>query len=182
MQTFLRLVKSRRSIRHFKNISIPRHDLTLCAESARYAPSACNSQPWKFIIIDAPLQKEKIAKTVLSGPYKMNSFAENAGAFIAIVSEKVKLSAWLGGKLRKTNFSEIDIGIACSHLVLEAETLGIGTCILGWFNEKKLKRLLNVSRSKRIEILIALGYPSGKDLPKKYMKRAKETIFRNRYE
>ncbi len=112
----------------------------------------------------------------------MNSFAENAGAFIAIVSEKVKLSAWLGGKLRKTNFSEIDIGIACSHLVLEAETLGIGTCILGWFNEKKLKRLLNVPRSKRIEILIALGYPSGKDLPKKYMKRAKETIFRNRYE
>jgi len=134
------------------------------------------------IIIDAPLKKEKIVKTVLSGPYKMNSFAENAGALIAIVSEKVKLSTWLGGKLRKTNFARIDIGIACSHLVLEAEALGIGTCILGWFNEKKLKRLLNVPRSRRIEILIALGYPAGKDLPKKNMKHAKETIFRNGYE
>jgi len=124
---------------------------------------------------------EKIAETVLSGQYKMNSFAQNAGAFIAIISEKVKLPAFVGGILRRTNFAKIDIGIACSHMVLSAQDLGIGSCILGWFNEKKLKHVLKVPRSKRIELLIAFGYPREKELPKRNLKHRDETISFNEY-
>ena len=181
MQTFISLAKSRRSIRNYSTAAIPKRDIARCAESARYAPSACNSEPWKFVIVDDSAQIKKIAKTVLSGPYKMNSFAHNAGAFIAIISEKVKLPAFLGGILRKTNFAKIDIGIACAHLVLEAQDLGIGSCILGWFNEKKLKRVLKIPRSKKIELLIAFGYPKDKKLPKRNLKHRDEVISFNKY-
>jgi len=181
MQTFIDLAKSRRSIRAYKDQEIPQKDLLLIAENARYAPSACNSQPWKFIIVDSMDKKEKIANEVLSGIYKMNSFAKNAPAFIAIVSEKVKLPAWLGSKLRRTNFARIDLGIASSHIALQAQELGIGTCLLGWFNERKLKRILNVPRSKRIELLIALGYPKENELPKRNLKNTDEVISCNNY-
>ena len=179
--TFIDLAKSRRSIRAYDKRIIKREDLESCVEAARYAPSACHSQPWKFIIIDDPAKREVISKTVFSGHYDMNAFARDASAFIAIVSENVKLPAWLGGKLRKTDFRRIDVGIACAHLVLQAQELGIGTCILGWFNEQKLKRVLSVPFYKRIELLIAMGYPFQDELPEKELKSRDSAISFNIY-
>ncbi|MFH1395163.1 MAG: nitroreductase family protein [Candidatus Omnitrophota bacterium] len=181
MDTFHELAKTRRSIRAFTKQDIKNEDLRLCAETARYAPSACNSQPWKFTIINDPLLKEQIAKKVISGIYKMNSFAADASAYIAIIKEPIKMPAWLGGKIRNTNFQQIDIGIACSHLILQAQELGIGSCILGWFNERKLKRILKVPFSKKIELLIALGYTSGKTLSEKVLKDKSKTVSFNQY-
>ncbi|MFC1479856.1 nitroreductase family protein [Candidatus Omnitrophota bacterium] len=181
MQTFLQLVKSRRSIRKYDKRLINREDLESCVEAARYAPSACNSQPWKFIIIDDPLKKKLVTQNVFSGSYKMNTFARTASAFIAIISEKTKLPAWIGGKLRNTDFKRIDIGIASEHIVLQAEDLGIGTCILGWFNERKLKKILSVPRAKKIDLIIALGYPTQQELPKKALKDKSGTVSFNKY-
>ncbi|MEA3489833.1 MAG: nitroreductase family protein [Candidatus Omnitrophota bacterium] len=181
MRTFLELVRSRRSVRAFDKSAINRKDLELCVEAARLAPSACNSQPWKFIIIDDAITKKEIAEKVLSGPYKMNEFARESGAFAAIVSEKVKFPAWAGGKIRKTDFRRIDTGIASEHLVLQAQELGIGSCILGWFDEPKLKKILSVPRSKKIDILIALGYPARTEFSVKKLKDRDEIVSFNRY-
>ena len=180
-RSFLDLVRSRRSIRAYDKRAIDKKDLELCVEAGRYAPSACDSQPWKFIVIDDAAKKEMIAQNVFSGIYGMNSFANNAAAFIVLVSKEIKFPSWAGGVLRNTDFRRIDIGIACDHLVLQARELGIGTCILGWFNEKRLKKILSVPRSKKIELVISLGYPLSAKIPKKHLKDKNEVISFNRY-
>ncbi|MGB2631093.1 MAG: nitroreductase family protein [Candidatus Omnitrophota bacterium] len=181
MNSFLELAKNRRSVRSYSAADISRKDLEICIEAARYSPSACHSQPWSFIIIDDPEKRKFTAEAVAYGPGGMNSFAREARAFIAIVAEKQVLPAWLGGKARNVNFRHIDIGIACAHLVLQAQDLGIGTCILGWFNERRLKRILSVPFRKKIELVIALGYPSEQDLPEKHLKDRKELLSFNSY-
>lgn len=178
---FTDLVKSRRSVRVYDKRNIKREDLELCIEAARHAPSACNSQPWKFIIIDDIAKKELIAASVLSGLYSMNTFAHKADVFIAIVSEKIKFLSWLGAKLRKTDYRHIDIGIACCQLLLQAQELGIGTCILGWFDERRLKKILSVPPVKKIELVIALGYPKNAKPADKYLKDKSEIISFNKY-
>ncbi len=179
---FLELAKSRKSVRAYDNRCVRRKDLELCVEAACLAPSTCNSQAWKFIIIDEHAKREAVAKTVFSGLYKMNAFASEAAAFIVQISERVKFPAWVGGKLRNTDFRRIDAGIACAHLILQAQELGIGTCILGWFDEKRLKKILSVPSGKKIELVIALGYPAQPEqLPEKRLKDKNEVVSFNKY-
>ena len=130
----------------------------MCLEAARVAPSACNSQPWKFIVVDDRELKNRLCDTAFSGIYSINSFCKTAPVVVAVVSEKSKFLARIGGVFRGTKYYLIDIGIACEHFVLEAEDLGLGTCWIGWFDEQAVKSILNVPRNKKIDILIALGY------------------------
>ncbi|MFH1878411.1 MAG: nitroreductase family protein [Candidatus Omnitrophota bacterium] len=177
------LIKARRSIRAYGKKHIPIRDIELCAEAARYAPSACNSQPWKFIIVTEPSIKKKISEKAFSGIFKMNSFAKYADAYIIVISDTLKFPAWLGGKLRGTDFRKIDTGIACSHIILQAQELGIGTCVLGWFNERVIKRSLHVPLNKKVELIIALGYTDqGSFMKGKNLKDKKQTIFSNTYD
>lgn len=178
---FLDLAKSRRSVRAYTDKNIERKDLELCVEAARHAPSACNAQPWSFVIIDDPEKRDLVARAAAYGPGNLNSFARDARAFIAIVSEKQKFAAWIGGKLRNIDFRDTDIGIACAHLVLQAQELGIGSCILGWFNERKIKKILRVPRFKKIELVITLGYPAETELPEKNLKQRNDVIKYNSY-
>jgi nitroreductase len=178
---FLDLVRSRRSVRNYLNKEISSSNYEKCIEAARLSPSACNSQPWKFVVVSKKSLRDKIATTVFSGAYKMNAFATNAAGYIAIVSERPKIAASLGAFLRFISFRQIDAGIACSHLILQAQALGIGTCILGWFNERKLKRIISVPRSKKIILLIALGYPSDTTPSERSLKETSDIISYNRY-
>jgi len=77
---------------------------------------------------------------------------------VAVVSEKSKFSARIGGMFRGTKYYLIDIGVAIEHFVLQAEELGLGTCWIGWFNERAVKSILEIPHRKKIDILIALGY------------------------
>ncbi|MDP8298586.1 MAG: nitroreductase family protein [Candidatus Tantalella remota] len=181
MQSFIELAKKRRSTRVYDPRPIDRKDLDTCVEAALLSPSACNSQPWKFIIIDDASLKESISSRVITGRYSMNTFASGAAAFIAVVAEPVKLPSWVGGKLRGTDFQKIDLGIACENLCLEAEDLGIGTCMLGWFNERRLKKMLKVPRSRKIELLISLGYPTPREVPNRRLKEREEVLSHNKY-
>ena len=125
MKTVLNAIKTRRSIRKYTQNPIPRNMLLNCIEAARYAPSACNSQPWKFIIVDDAGTLKEIVNT-FSGFYQMNFFAKEAPALALIVQEKQKAASALGAKIMKTDFRLIDIGIACDHFVLQAAEEGIG--------------------------------------------------------
>ncbi|MFQ5952168.1 MAG: nitroreductase family protein [Candidatus Omnitrophota bacterium] len=181
MLSFLELAKTRRSVRAYTEQYISRQDLEKCVEAIRYSPSACHSQPWNFVIIDDPEKKDRVAKAVSCGPGDINSFAREARAFIAIISERQTSLAWIGGKLRKADFRRMDIGIACAHLVLQAWDIGIGTCIIGWFNERKLKRILSVPFHKKVELVIALGYPAESERPEKQLKDLDKVISFNTY-
>jgi nitroreductase len=158
--TFEELVRERRSVRRYADRPIAREDILKCLEAARLAPSACNSQPWHFIVIDEPGLRKRVAERIFSGLYAMNKFAKEAPVLVAVVSEKVKFLASLGGQVRDTRYGLVDIGIACEHLILQARELGIGSCWIGWFDEKALKKELRIPGNKKIDIVIALGYPA----------------------
>ena len=158
IMALLELLKQRKSVREFLDRPVEREKIMMSLEAARVAPSACNSQPWKFIVVDDRELKRKLCKTAFSGIYSINSFCKTAPVIVAVVSEKSKFLARIGGMFRGTKYYLIDIGIACEHFVLQAEDLGLGTCWIGWFNESAVKSMLNVPHSKKIDILIALGY------------------------
>lgn len=171
---FLELVKKRKSTRRYSSRPVSREIIDRCLEAARLAPSACNSQPWSFIVIDEEKLKEKIAKTAFSGIYSMNSFAEKAPVLIAVITERQNYIARLGGYFKGVQYSLIDIGITCEHFVLQAEEEGVGTCLLGWFNEKGVKKVLGISRQKNIDIIISMGYPDAKEEKDKKRKSLNE--------
>lgn len=155
---FLDLVKQRRSIRGFLEKPVERDKIMMCLEAARLAPSASNSQPWKFIVVDDPQVKRKLCDAAFSGVYAINTFSKKAPVVVVIVSEKSKFLTRIAAMFRDTQYYLIDIGIAGEHLVLQAEDLGLGTCWMGWFDEKAVKEVLNIPRDKKVDILIALGY------------------------
>jgi nitroreductase len=154
----LELLKQRKSVRNFLDRPVEREKILMCLEAARVAPSACNSQPWKFVIVDDRELKKKLCKKAFGGIYAINHFCRTAPVIVVVVSEKSKFLARIGGMFRGTKYYLIDIGIAGEHFVLQAEDLGLGTCWIGWFNESAVKSLLNIPNNKKIDILIALGY------------------------
>ncbi len=154
----LDLLKHRKSVRDFLDRPVEREKIMMCLEAARLAPSACNSQPWKFIVVDDRQLKDKLGDAAFRGIYSMNSFCKMAPVMVVVVSEKSKFLARIGGMFRGTKYYLIDIGVAIEHFVLQAEDLGLGTCWIGWFNERAVKSVLEIPHRKKIDILIALGY------------------------
>lgn len=155
---FLELVKNRRSIRKYLAKPVPRDILDKCLEAARLAPSACNSQPWYFIVVDDVKLKNELADKAFAGMYSINSFAKKAPVIVAVVTDRSKYIACVGGYIRGVQYSLIDIGIACEHFILQAQEEGLGTCWLGWFDEKQVKRILGIPKEKKVDVMISVGY------------------------
>lgn len=139
---------------------VPREIVERCLEAARLAPSACNSQPWTFIVVDHPEDRDRLAAAAFSGVYSMNRFAREAPVLVAVVTERSKYIARLGGMLRGVQYSLLDMGAAVEHFLLQAAEDGVGTCWLGWFNENAVKRELGLPRVARVDVMIAMGYPA----------------------
>lgn len=155
---FRALSIKRKSVRNYLERPISDDKIDVCLEAARLSQSACNSQPWKFIVVKDKTLKDRLCREAFSGPYSMNKFAIGAPVIIAVVSEKSTFFAKIGGQFRGTQYCLIDIGIVCEDLTLQAAELNIGSCLLGWFDEKAVKRLLKIPRQKKVDLLISLGY------------------------
>ena len=154
----LNLIKQRKSVRRFLDRPVEREKILMCLEAARAAPSACNSQPWRFIVVDDPELKKRLCDRAFRGIYFINAFCKKAPVIVVIVSEKGRFLARIGGMFRGTRYYLIDIGIVGEHFVLQAEEMGLGTCWIGWFNESAVKKALSIPKGKKIDVLIALGY------------------------
>ncbi len=154
----LDLIKHRKSVRNFLDRPVEREKIMMCLEVARLAPSASNSQPWRFIVVDDRQLKDKLCEAAFSGIYFINAFCKMAPVIVVVISEKSKFLTRIGEMFRGTKYYLIDIGIASEHFVLQAEELGLGTCWIGWFNERAVKSILNIPQQKKIDILIAVGY------------------------
>ena len=179
--SFTDLIQKRYSVRSYTDTPVDREKIEACVEAARLAPSACNSQPWRFLVVDKPELIKRIAPLTRIPGISMNSFVEKAPVLIALVGERPNLSSSLGAVVKKTPFYLIDIGIAAEHFCLRAAELGLGTCMLGWFGNKKIKRLLNIPMVKKLPILITLGYPGKDEIPQKARKSLADIIDYNRY-
>jgi len=167
---FLELVRQRYSVRAYKDRPVEPEKIERCIEAARLAPSACNSQPWTFVVVTDTEKKTRLADTTSNKLLPLNHFTKQAPVLIVIVIEKQNFTADLGGFIKDRDFPLIDIGIAAEHICLQAVTEGLGTCMLGWFNEKKVRKILDIPTGKRVGLMITLGYPSGdsrKNRPRK---------------
>ena len=156
--TFQELINRRQSVRRYQNKPVEREKLQQLIEAVRFAPSASNSQPWKLILVDEPELKDKVAIATFSKLVAFNKFAPQASVMAVLVIEKPKMITQIGGSVKNREFPLIDIGIAAEHFCLQATDLGLSTCMLGWFNEKKIKQLLSIPKKKRIGLVITLGY------------------------
>lgn len=173
---FLTLVNQRQSIRKYSDQSVEKNKIEKCLEAARLAPSASNSQPWHFIVVDDAKLKNKIAQETYDNILTFNKFVQQAPVLIVIVIEKPKLITQIGAALVRREFPLIDIGIAAEHFCLQATEMGLGTCMVGWFKQKNIKKLLNIPKNKTLGLIITLGYPP-KDITLKEKKRKnKENI------
>jgi nitroreductase len=160
MMTFQELINLRQSVRKYSETPVEREKIEKIIDAVHIAPSACNSQPWKIIIIDEPELKNEVAKATFSKTISFNKFTIEAPVIAVLVIEKAKLIAQIGGSIKDMEYPKIDIGIAAAHFCLQAAELGLGTCMIGWFDEKKIRQLLKIPEKRKIGLVITLGYPS----------------------
>lgn len=151
---FIEIANARQSCRSYdENRAVEPEKLACILEAARLAPSACNGQPYHFTVCTGELAKE-VAKAT-RGP-AINKFATQAPMMILISEEPYVASAGAGAKVKNNDYRSIDIGIACAYLTAEATAQGLSTCILGWFDDAKLRELCGLQYPTRLAITV--GY------------------------
>lgn len=155
MKDFKELASMRQSCRAYQATPVPEEALRSMIETARLAPSACNSQPWHFTVVTGK-HAEAVGLATRKGG--ANGFTETVPAFIVISEGKATLSARVAGILQSQHFAQMDLGIATAHLCFAALDEGLSTCILGWFDEKKLIEAAALPKGLTPRLVLAVGY------------------------
>ena len=169
---FMEIAQVRQSCRAYdESRFVEREKLDAILEAARLAPSACNGQPYHFTVCKGDTAKEVAKATQGMG---MNKFASQAPVLI-VVSEMpyVKFAA-MGARVKNNDYRSIDIGITTAYLTAEAAAQGLGTCILGWFDDEKIRKLCGIEYPVRL--VITLGYPKDGTVRPKKRKETAELV------
>jgi nitroreductase len=179
-RNFLDLIRSRQSDRSYSDRPVEKEKIERIVEAGRLSPSACNAQPWKFIVVTDKVILAGLAEAASAKLLGMNSFVSQAPLQIVVVREKANVTSRIGGTIKNKDYSLIDIGIASENICLQACAEGLGSCMLGWFDEKLVKKLLSIPSSKRVELLITIGYPA-REVREKRRKPNGEIMSYNKY-
>lgn len=179
---FLDLVSKRQSIRSYLDKSVDREKIEKCLEAGRLAPSAVNAQPWQFIVIDDPTLKNQVAEKTFSKIISFNRFSLQAPVLIIVLSDNSGFLNKIKKTIKNRQFNPIDIGIAVENICLQATEEGLGTCILGWFDEKGIRDLLDIPEDKKVELVITMGYPTSTEIRPKKRKKLAEIISYNTFQ
>lgn len=180
MMKFLDLVQARQSDRAYLDKPVETDKLERILEAARLAPSACNAQPWKFIVVTDAEKRMQIADATASKLLSMNHFTKQAPIQLVLVEENANFTSNVGGWATNKHYPHIDLGIIASHVTLAATDEGLGSCIIGWCDEKKVQKALEIPKNKRVMLIILLGYSSQSKREKK-RKNIAEIVSYNKY-
>jgi nitroreductase len=174
MSGVFEIIKKRRSIRRFKNIRVENHKIIKLIEAASLAPSATNRQPWRFIAVKDKALLKIITEKALG---VINKWAKTAPLLIICCSvRKNIITHFLGEIISKVKYHIIDTAIASEHIVLTAEELGLSSCWIGWFNEKKIKNILKIPEIWKVMSVLAIGYRDESYTPKPQKRRPLKDI------
>jgi len=169
---FSEIAVSRQSCRSYDaERTVEREKLDAIMDSARLAPSACNGQPYHFTVCHGETAKEVAKATMGMG---MNKFTAEAPVMIVISEEPYVKSASLGAKVQGNDYRSIDIGIAAAYITAEATAQGLATCILGWLNDEKIRKICDLKYPVRL--VISLGYAKDDKLRVKQRKDISELV------
>jgi len=156
---FIEIAQTRQSCRSYDAArEVENEKITAMLEAARLAPSACNGQPYHFTVCRGETAKA-VAKTTMG--MGMNKFASDAPVLIVVSEEPYVKTAALGAKVKHNDYRSMDIGIAVAYLTAEAAVQGLGTCILGWFDDAKIREICDLSQPVRL--VITVGYATAED-------------------
>lgn len=169
---FTEIAQNRQSCRSY-DPTRPVEDEKLAAilASVRLAPSACNGQPYHFTVCKGDTAKEVAKATQGMG---MNKFASQAPVLIVISEMPYVKSAAMGAKVKNNDYRSIDIGITTAYLTAEAAAQGLGTCILGWFDDDKIRKLCHLEHPVRL--VVTVGYPKDDAIRPKKRKDISELV------
>lgn len=173
-EKLLNLVKARHSCRSYQTKDVPDELIMKCLETARLSPSACNKQPWRFVVVKCKDARNRICSEGIL-PCLPMPWLSDVPVFIVLCAKTDFTVHKFASFISKVDYRQIDIGIAGEHFVLAAQSLGLGTCWIGWFKEKAVKRILKIPSNVKILSLISLGYPN--DVKKQPEKLPLESIF-----
>ena len=151
---FYEIAQNRQSCRSYDaEREIEEEKLAAILQATQLSPSACNGQPYHITVCRGETAKAVAAATMGMG---MNKFAAQAPVLVVISEAPYVKSAALGAKLKGNDYRSIDIGIAAAYLTAEAAAQGLGSCILGWFDDDKIRKFCDLTAPVRL--VITLGY------------------------
>ena len=151
---FMDIANTRQSCRKYDaDRPVEEEKLQAVLAAARLAPSACNGQSYHITVCTGELAKEVAKATTGMG---MNKFASDAPILIVISEKPYVASAAAGAKAKDNDYRSIDIGITTAYLTAEATAQGLSTCILGWFDDKKIREICGIDG--KIRLVITVGY------------------------
>jgi len=175
MSDYFDLVRRRESCRNFDPTRpVEKEKLQRCAEAAWLAPSACNGQPWKYLIVTNAELNEKLRPLMME--LNMNKFVKNCPAFAVVLEENTILKVSLSQKFKDQDFAPIDVAFSASQFCYAATEQGLSTCIIGWHNEKKIQELFGIPKSTRVRLILAVGYAADDKLREKKRKPIDDVI------
>jgi nitroreductase len=150
---FTTVYTTRRSVREYAKRPVPPEAIDRVLEAARLAPSACNFQPWRFIVVRDGDTRAQLAK-------HSGDFVGTAPVVIVCCGKRYPQDYnWMGDKLFL-----IDVAIAVDHLTLAARNEGLGTCWIGAFKDQPIKALLGIPADHDVVALIPIGFPASDGL------------------
>jgi len=153
--TLFEIIKNRRSIRAFTNQPVPDDYVTKILEAGWWAPSAGNRQPVEYVIIKDPIKKQRLSS---------QSFVEEAPVVIVVVVNKERTVSRYGERGERLYIYH-DSGAAIQNMLLMAYALGLGTCWVGAFNDKRVAEVLDLPENILPVAIIPIGYPAEKPEP-----------------
>jgi nitroreductase len=160
-------IRTRRSVRRYSPRPIPDSTLARLRDALRLAPSACNFQPWRFIFVtDQELRAE------LGQAAHQQTFIAQAPLIVVACGFPDRAYKGMGGH---SNSVDIDVAIALDHLTLAAVAEGLGTCWIGAFDERTVKRLLEIPQEAKVVALTSLGFPESSSLIRPVTKDERKT-------
>jgi nitroreductase len=159
-------IKTRRSIRSYKEIPVPENLLKEVLNAARLAPSADNAQPWRIIVVRDDQTRLRLAMACNG-----QKFIAQAPVVLVICGIPDEAFPTMGGYM---SAHVIDAAIALDHITLASHALGLGTCWIGWFKEDKIREILAIPEDVPVVALTPLGYPA--DVPERTPRRNLEDL------
>ena len=170
---FLDLAEKRRSVRAYKPDEVPEELLQTVLEAGRLAPSACNKQPWRFIVV-----RSETVRRALGAAYAREWFWKAPLVIAVCILPK---EAWTRSHDGK-NYAMADGALAMDHLQLAAAELGLGTCWIAAFDPAAAREILGLPDGVDIVGMTPLGFPDVEANPRVRSRRPLgETVMKERW-
>jgi nitroreductase len=171
---FTEIATNRQSCRNYdKERAVEPEKIEAILNAARLAPSACNGQPY-FITVCTGENALMVAEATAG--MGLNKFAVDAPVLLVISEESYVKSAAVGAKIKNNDYRSIDIGIVSAYITAEATAQGLGTCILGWFDDAKVRNICDLD--KPVRLVITLGYAKENDALRAKKRKDQEKIIK----